>query len=453
MSNNYIGNNCAEHIYCALCSNTNLQQLDFTNCFAENLFIISNTPAQLKSIKTLSLENNVIDDNAAEIIKSVFIYDSRIELLNLSHCSMTESGLISVISALKTVKGLKHLELNSNDFTKVVAENMLSTIKANHYLKKIDLSHCNLSQTDLIAYVNQILSGDSAIQYIDFSYNSCDTFIEQEHESSEHNSYIYTRTSQQYDRWSNSDAEIYLATGLYSPAAFTNEGWSNSNAILYSDVGLHTLTPLSNTMPLQYLDLSQCKLSDVLTGKVLLALKQCKSLTYLSLSTCTLTSKTLMRHIIANNQNLEHLDLSDCKLKQRDIITIAECLRTAKSISYLLLSYNVIDDRAAKELAETLSHCLSLKQLSLSDCKIKEKGMLQIVGALQCTRSLQHLDLSYNIISNDAAFNIATVLSRNTSLEFFNMSYCIWLNNGVEIIHKQLNLENFTNLQEVDFST
>jgi len=455
MSNNYIGNNCAEHIYCVLCSNINLQQLNFTNCFAENLFIISNTPAQLKSIKTLSLENNVIDDNAAEIIKSVFIYDSRIELLNLSHCNMTESGLLSVISALNTVKGLKHLELKSNNFTKAVAGNMLSAIKANHYLKKIDLSHCNLFQTDLIAYVNLLLSSDSAIQYIDFSYNSCDTFIEQEHESSEHNNYINTRMSQQYDRLSNLDAQIYLDIGIYSPVAFTNDGWSNTDAIVYSDVGLHTLTPLRNTdyMPLQYLDLSQCKLSDVLTGKVLLALQQCRSLTYLSLSTCTLTSKTLMRHIIANNQNLEHLDLSDCKLKQRDVITIAVCLRAVKSISYLLLSYNVINDIAAKELAETLSNCLSLKTLSLSDCEIKEKGVLQIVSALQCTRSLQHLDLSYNTISDDAAFNIATVLSRNTSLECLNMSYCTWLNNGVSIICKQLDLEDFTNLQEVYFST
>ena len=92
ISYNQIGNDCAKKIASVLYSNAKHEYLDFTNCFIENLFTVG--PIELKSIKTLSLENNLIDDHSGEIIKSALINNIMIENLILSHCKMTEEGLL-----------------------------------------------------------------------------------------------------------------------------------------------------------------------------------------------------------------------------------------------------------------------------------------------------------------------------------------------------------------------
>ncbi|XP_065895715.1 protein NLRC5-like [Dysidea avara] len=173
ISYNQIGNNCAGQIASVLYSNAKLEYLDFTNCFTENLFTVG--PIKLKSIKSLSLENNLIDNNSAEIIKTALINNIMIENLILSHCNMTEEGLLLILSTLENVHSLKYINLGSNDFTKLIAEQMFSVLHANGNLWNIDLSDCKLSQIDLVAYVNLvILSEGSVIQHINFKHNNCD---------------------------------------------------------------------------------------------------------------------------------------------------------------------------------------------------------------------------------------------------------------------------------------
>jgi len=59
VSNNYFENSCAEYISSVLNSDVNLKHINFSNCFTENLFANSYIPSHLKSIKNLSLENNI----------------------------------------------------------------------------------------------------------------------------------------------------------------------------------------------------------------------------------------------------------------------------------------------------------------------------------------------------------------------------------------------------------
>ncbi|XP_065895431.1 uncharacterized protein [Dysidea avara] len=401
ISNNCIGNNSAVRIANVLYSNNELQHLNLTNCFAECFFTISHVDSQMQAIKNLSLENNQIDDHAAEIIKYVFICNSTVEYLNLSHCNMTETGLLSILSALETVKSLQFLNLTSNNFTKSVLRKLLSVIQTNINIKKLVFSNCKLPQKDLITYINLALSDTSLVQYIDFSCNSCDA-AEQDHET--------------------------------------------------SDLCVEHIVTVNES--LEYFNLSHCNLSDVIMHEIVLVLQKCTSLTTLRLCSSTISSGSLLGSVITNNQSLEYLDLSNCKLQQEDIKTIADGLKKTNSCRFLLLNSNTINDTAAKVLASTISTSLSLtlNQLSLSNCKLDDKGILYIADALQWISSLQHLDLSYNAITDDAAAKISTGLSCNTALEYLNMSYCTWSSNGLKIIHKQLDLENFTNLREVDFS-
>ena len=119
----------------------------------------------------------------------------------------------------------------------------------------------------------------------------------------------------------------------------------------------------------------------------------------------------------------------------------------------MLLNSNVITDiAAALEISLTISNICQLKQLALSDCELEEYGMQCIATAIGHLSSLQCLDLSYNIISDKVAIRIASALSCNTSLQYLDLlvSYCTWLNNGLEVISKSLDMSK---LKEVDFTS
>ena len=404
ISNNHIRNSLAVYIARVLYSNSAIQHLDFTNCFAQCLFTISHVHSRMRAIKKLSLENNQIDDCTAEIVKYAFIYNSTIEYLNLSHCKMTETGLLSILSALETVKSLQFLNLTANSFTKMVSQKLLSVMQTNTKITKVIFSNCKISQINLVDYINQALSNISAVQYIDFSSNSCDT-AEQDSENSD----LHIKTD-----------EIEVTV---------NES-------------------------LKYFNLSHCNLCDNAMQWILLTLNKCRSLTDIHLCACTVSSVSLLESVITNNENLECLDFSDSKLQQDDIKIIANSLKKTNSCRFLLLNCIEIKDAAAEALALAISTKLSLtlNHLSLSDCKLSDKGIMYIANALQSISSLRHLDLSYNVITDDAASKISMALSRNTALECLDISYCTWSTKGFTVIHKQLDLEKFKNLREVDFS-
>ena len=141
--------------------------------------------------------------------------------------------------------------------------------------------------------------------------------------------------------------------------------------------------------------------------------------------------------IIVNNKYLSHLDLTDCKLDDNELISIAKELQP--TLKYLSLSSNVVTNKAAHEISSAVRNNFSLQHLSLSDCELDEKGLIDIADALRIISSMKHLDLSYNSISDKAAETLSYGIASNKALEFLNLSYCTWQDTGFAKIHEVLN--------------
>ena len=106
---------------------------------------------------------------------------------------------------------------------------MFSVFHANGNLQKIDLSDCKLSQIGLVAYINlMMLSEGSVIQHINFKHNNCDV--------------------------GHNDSDLHVDECV-------------------------NMLPIKKKS-LEYINLSQCKLSNLTTHGVLLTLSNCRSLTY-----------------------------------------------------------------------------------------------------------------------------------------------------------------------------
>ena len=373
----------------------NLQTLCLNFCFTESeLFaMLPHLPSHFKSLQHLDLQSNVITDWSANQLNFI-LTNSSIKHLNMSQCVISNDGINKVLSALRTVTTLESLILSSSKLGYDPSDSLETVMKMNKKLNHLDLSDCGLSYSQLMTCISLALTPPSTIEILNVSSNN------------------------------SADTESPVDLKNLRPCLFTN-------------------TKLS------HLNLSFCKLPDVIMSYVLLMLTNCTSLSCLNLHSCVIHVERFLPSVTANNPMLTRLDVCCCNLQQKDIKMILRSFRQKDSIQSLLLSSNVIQDATAIEVASTVITS-QLKHLALSDCKLTEFGLHHIARALQSISTLQHLDLSYNTISDEAAVTIASALSSNTLLEHLDLSYCAWSTNGLAIIHKDL--EKYVNLKEVDFS-
>ena len=397
ISDNHITTKSAEKVADALSSNNALRTICFSNCFTEYtvITIVSQTLKHIKTLEHVELAGNIIDDSTADDIR-LLLTTNDIQYLNISICTISDIGMHKLLSALEEVVTLEYLFVQYNKLNYGHAEIIKQIMKQNCYFKHLDASNCGLSHFQVMSLITLALTVLSSVEYIDLSLNS-------------------------------------------EPETVSR---------VVNDVPL-----LIANNSLKYINIFGCYLEEKDMCDILLILSMCVSLKSLNLHSCTIPDGVSVGCVIANNRSLNYLDLCDCKLKEEDIIEIAESLRVTESIEHILLSCNVITDRAARALANTMRNIPLLKLLAFSNCKLEESGLLLIANTLQTISTLQHLDLSYNNISDKVAVSIASVLSNNTSLEYLDMSCCTWSNNGLAIIQETLHLEKSTLLKEVDFST
>ncbi|XP_065894581.1 protein NLRC5-like [Dysidea avara] len=400
ISENHITSNTAKDVAPVVSSNIGLQNICFSNCFTEDetFMIVSCIYKQLKTLKHLNLEGNVINDQTAEDLVALLTVNA-LQYLNISNCNTSDLGMHKILSALEDNEILEYLNLSCNKVNGRLTEDIKSFMKRVCTLQQLHLSNCKLSQFQVMSFVTVALTSPCSVQHLDLSFN-CEAEILPI-------KFNYTQQQQQLIK---------------------NDG-------------------------LCYLNLCCCGLTDKDMCNVLSMLSMCTSLNYLNLGSCTIPGGISVGSVITNNKSLKYLNLSDCALQKDEIIVVAKSLSVATSIECLLLSSNVITYRAAKEISSAIYNIPSLKQLSLSDCELEDLGLCYITNALEQISSLQQLDLSYNIISDKAAVGIASALSSNTSLEYLDMSYCTWPNNGLAIIRMMIDHKKFRMLKEVDFTT
>ena len=134
---------------------------------------------------------------------------------------------------------------------------------------------------------------------------------------------------------------------------------------------------------------------------------------------------TKLTEVINCSYFLECLDISNCKLSDLDIATIALALSKTSTLKCLNLSCNeIIDDNTALKIASVITNNLSLKKINLSSCNLQENGIVIISDALAKLTSVAYIDLSKNNITDNSTQSVAAAVTENLLLEHLNISYC-----------------------------
>ena len=264
---------------------------------------------------------------------------------------------------------------------------------------------------------------------------------------------------------------------------------------------------------LEYLDISDCYLSDLHIATLALALSKTSTLKHLNLSCNKISSDDTaykLSSVITNNLSLKSINLSNCCLQESGIIIIAEALANITSLLSIDMSRNSITDNSMQSMAAAvgenllleqlnLGHCFhsildltlgikdflkpltmltclkyldlhssnvsevaseflsiviannkSLSHLDLTNCNLPSMKVTAIATKLQSTCTLKFLSLSSNVIVNEAAYELAEVISKNFVLEYLALSDCKLEERGFIDIAKSL--LNISSLKHLDLS-
>ena len=163
---NLHGNNMSEKVVDDLAdvikSNTCLEELYLGyNNLQSSAVVILQALKEICTLRVLDLDHNnmsekVVDD-LAEVIKSNACLDE----LYLGNNNLQSSAVV-VLQALKGISTLKILNLNSNNLSEKVVNDLADVIKSNTDLEELYLSNNNLQSSAIVAL--QALKGNFNLQ-------------------------------------------------------------------------------------------------------------------------------------------------------------------------------------------------------------------------------------------------------------------------------------------------
>ena len=363
ISHNNISHYSAENIALAIIKNTSLEHLDFSECGFVNFLVIDALLQRNSKVKKLILRSNVIYRNKGS--KQAVGNSSTLEHLDLSHCNISELQIKIIVRKLCQVSTLKCIDISYIILPSDAAINIALVISRNLFLEKLNLSGCELSESQITNAV-KAFNNLSRLKYLNISHNKV-----------------------------NDEATNKLASAL-------------------------TTNPL-----LEHLKLSNCELSELQIIGIVKALSEKESfLMFLDISHNTITNNESdeISSVVINNPLLEHLNLAHCKLSELQLISILKALRKTSLLKFLDVSHNELSREAANEISSVIVNNRSLQYLNLSTCNLEEDSLITISDSLACITHLVSIDVSYSCITEKAAYNVAIALRKNTSLE--RLSFC-----------------------------
>ena len=159
-----------------------LKELNIANAKLNTTIVIRIFTALEKSfsLKVLRLNNNDIDDEAADCIAAVISHNRLIEETNISCNKFSASGLISIIQALSIAKNIKLLDISSNfkDCSSTDEVKLLSTTLAEcSTLRELNVSN-NLLTFSNVLKIAEALRNHPNLEIFNISNNITSYFLE-----------------------------------------------------------------------------------------------------------------------------------------------------------------------------------------------------------------------------------------------------------------------------------
>ena len=309
------------------------------------------------TLRQLSIADNSIIGNASKI--EILENSTKLKLtsLDISGCSLGDSGIVEVANGLINNKTLISLDISNNMIHFGLEKFLDVLLEGNTSLKELDLSGNGLSLRRLGPAINklsELLKNNKTLTRLFLS--GCEL--------------------------SDIECVAPIAAGL------------------------------RNNNTLRYLDLSDNGLREEGASEIAKSLKNNTSLLNLDLSRNNIGNEgaIAIAAVLKNNNTLRYLDLSDNEIGEEGVSEIAKSLINNTSLLNLDLSRNLIRGVGAIAIADALKNNTSLLNLDLSGNNIGDEGAIAIADvSFFKNKALEHLDISYNGIGKEGVKAIAVM--------------------------------------------
>lgn len=125
------------------------------------------------------------------------------------------------------------------------------------------------------------------------------------------------------------------------------------------------------------------------------------------------------------NTSLEKLSLVSNKLDASSIAAVAKHITIKPLVwpllSFLDLSYNVIDISTMQTLTTGIANCTSLRSIHLAGCSLHANTVHVLCAHLTTNSHVKELNLAFNSLEAMGAISMATVIELNHSLTSLNL--------------------------------
>ena len=462
LSGNGMSKEVANFLASAIASNSSLEDLRLNDnrLTTSGIVTIAKSLNNISTLKYFSVISNLITEEATDFIASVIKSNTGIEQLYLGNNKLG-AGALKIVRALKEVSSLKVLDLNNNNTSGIIADDLAAVIDHNS-LRKLWLANNDLRSC--ASTILQSLSNITTLTELDLSGNGMSEEVADFLASA-----IASNSSLEDLRLSDNRlttsgiVTIAKSLSIVSTLKYlsvqsnliSEEAADSIASVIKSNTGIEQLYLGGNKLQagalkivkalkelsLKVLDLDNNNTSGIITDDlaaaidhnklqklwiannylrscaitILQSLSKITTLTELDLSGNGMSEEVadFLASAIASNSSLEDLRLNDNRLTTSGIVTIAKSLSNISTLKYLSVISNLITEEAADSIASVIKSNTGIEQLYLGNNKLGA-GALKIVRALKIVQFLKVLDLNNSNTSGIIADDLAAVIDHNS---------------------------------------
>jgi len=386
INNNSITEEAADDIAAVISNNKSLEKLDLGGNFitTDGMNKIVKALQNFSTLTRLHVDGNQLTSKAADDLATFIKNNTKMQVFGCGKIILTVFDMINIAKALQSLSTLTELFINDNQMDESAADDIGTVIFNNKCLQKLDLSGNSFTTAGIITIAEALLTLSSLTElYI--SNNGIDCITAECVAA-----VILSNTKLQKLNLNNNGLQavgaIKIAKALQYISSLT-DFYINSNQITEEAASDIAAVILSNTT-IQKLDLSGNCFQTAGIIKIAQALQTVSSVLelYIHDNLWYWQASDDIAAVILSNPKLQKLDLSDnyC-LGAYDAIKIAKALQNIASLTGLHINGNKITDKAVNDLLDIIRHNRNLEILDLSDNEIDRTKIAQ---ALQSNISL-----------------------------------------------------------------
>ena len=409
LNNNNMTRQVANHLADVIKTNSNLQQLGLgDNALGPSTIVILQALVQNSKLKLLNLKSNYITGQVVEQLANVIKNNSNLNYLGLANNGLGPSANV-ILKTLKKISKLRILNLQHNDMTCEVAEDLANVIKNNSGIEELRLSYNRFKSSASV--ILQALKENSKLRILQLSSNSMAGQVAEDLAS-----VIKTNSNLEQLGLGNNklgSSAVVILQALTQNCRLKLLNLNNTN--LTGEIAEYLARVIKNNSNLTYLGLAN-NLLGISTAVILQALKENSKLEVLYLCNNNMTGQVAedLAKVIKNNSGLKEIYLSHNCLRSSAVL-ILQALKENSKLKILDLGNNNMTGVIAEELANVIKNNPSLEEIFLSHNDLKSSGVV-IIQALIRNSKLKVLNLNGNNMTGQVAKDLAHAIKNNSGL-------------------------------------